>query len=83
MQPVATIADVHTVVAALCLFQVPAPPGTKPQPCVIVETQPSRRVFIGVLPAAVLTPTTLCKSVEQIPQGPPNAGGIQRRIIVS
>jgi len=42
---------------------------------------PSTKVFVNNQPVALLTPATLCKSIEQIPQGPPNAGAIQTRVL--
>lgn len=82
-QAVLSMKEIHTV--AGCVFQVPAPTpsGTKPQPCVTVRVQPATRVFINGSPAAIFTPTTLGYSAEQIPQGPPNAGLIQKRVIAT
>jgi hypothetical protein len=80
-QPVYSMADLHTVIG--CLFQVPAGPTTKPQPCVLVSLQPSARVKINGVPAALLTPLTLCKSAEQIPQGPPNSAPNQKRVVAT
>jgi hypothetical protein len=77
--PALTVADLPAV--AGCPFQVPIPPGTKPQPCVTVKMIPSTKVLVNNQPAALLTPATLCLSVEQIPQGPPNAGAIQTRVV--
>jgi len=53
----------------------------KPQPCVTVKMIPSTKVLVNNQPVALLTPATLCQSVEQIPQGPPNAGAIQTRVL--
>jgi hypothetical protein len=78
VQPVYSMADLHTVIG--CLFQVPGP---KPQPCVLVSLQPSARVKIMGVPAAMLTPLTLCKSVEQTPQGPPNSAPNQKRVVAT
>jgi hypothetical protein len=82
-QAVLTMANPLTV--AGCPFQVPAPTpsGTKPQPCVTVRVQPATRVFINGQPAALLTPQTLCYSVEQLPQGPPNSAATQKRVIAT
>jgi len=80
-QPVLTVANVLTV--AGCLFQVPAPSGTKPQPCVTIRVQPATRVLVNGQPAAILTPATLGYSVEQIPQGPPNSAAIQKRVLAT
>ncbi|MGN6809843.1 MAG: hypothetical protein ACTHMP_03140 [Thermomicrobiales bacterium] len=56
-----------------CPFQIPVPPGTKPQPCVIARVVPAGRVFInGVQAALVNSPGGgVCQSIEQIPQGAP------------
>lgn len=78
-RPVLTTADIPKV--AGCPFQVPAGPGTKPQPCVMVKVEPATRVSVGPMKAVILTPTAMCQSVEQIPQGPPNSGGTQTRVI--
>jgi hypothetical protein len=80
-QAVLSMKEIHTV--AGCPFQIPVPGGTKPQPCVTVRVQPATRVFISGVQAAIFTPATLCYSAEQIPQGPPNAGLIQKRVIAT
>lgn len=80
-QPVLSMKEIHAV--AGCLFQIPVGFGTKPQPCVTIRVQPATRVFINGSPAATFTPTTLGYSAEQIPQGPPNAGLIQKRVIAT
>ena len=63
--PIANISAQTAVVG--CPFQVPAPSGTKPQPCVTVKMIPSTKVLVNNQPVALLTPATLCQSVEQIP----------------
>ena len=74
-QPVATVASPIAVTG--CLFQVPVPGGTKPQPCVRVQwAMPATSVYIMGQPALLQpTPTGVGPgtsfSVEQIPQGPP------------
>lgn len=80
-QAVLSLSQVHTVVG--CPFQVPIPAGTKPQPCVKVLIEPATRVFIGGSPALILTPAAICQSVEQIPQGVPNASPTQLRVIAT
>lgn len=80
-QPVVSLKDLHPV--AGCPFQIPVPGGTKPQPCVTVRLEPAPRVLINGTPAAILTPAAVCVSVEQIPQGPPNASPIQTKLIAA
>lgn len=74
-RPVVTVADVLAI--AGCIFTV----GTKPQPCVKVQVQPAAKVLINGQPAAILTPTTMCMSAEQAPQGPPNSSATQTRVV--
>jgi len=82
VQPVLTISDIHKV--AGCPFQIIVGPATKLQPCVIVRLLPAARVFINGKPAALYTPATaICQSIEQIPQGPPNASPIQKRVLAT
>ena len=71
-----TAVDVVTI--AGCVFTVPV---AKPQPCVLVKLIPSTKVLINGQPAAILTPTTLCLSAEQIPQGPPNSSATQTKVV--
>lgn len=76
--PVLSIVDL--MIPAGCPFTVPGP---KPQPCVRVQVEPAARVMVMGQPAAILTPTAMCLSVEQIPQGPPNALATQKRVIAT
>jgi hypothetical protein len=77
-QPVATVADLHTVVG--CVFMV----GPKPQPCVLVTwITPATRILVNGQPALLQTSVGLCKSVEQIPQGPPLVAATQVRVLGS
>jgi hypothetical protein len=64
-----------------CPFQVPAGAGTKPQPCATVEwTMPAARVRSGGK-AVLLNPSpSLCRSGEQIPQGPGSVLRQQTRV---
>jgi hypothetical protein len=79
-QPVALVTDIDPV--AGCPFQVPVGPGTKPQPCVTVSwLVPAARVTILAQPVLVATSVGLCKSVEQIPAGPPVIGVCQPRVV--
>lgn len=64
-----------------CPFQVPAGPGTKPQPCVaVVFPQPALRVRVGGKPALLHPAATICQSAEGIPAGPATPGRIQPRV---
>ena len=72
-----TTADIPAVTG--CPFQIPFGVGTKPQPCVTVKLIPSTKVLINNVPAAILTPATLCQSAEQIPQGAPMVA-VQTRV---
>ena len=74
--PVATMA--HRITIAACPFQVPVGAGTKPQPCVPVTWgNPSTKVLVMGSPVLLQAPPLagpaagMCRSVEQIPQGPP------------
>lgn len=73
--------DIPTV--AGCVFQIPVPGGTKPQPCVTVKLETATRVLVNGQPAAILTPLAICQSAEQAPQGPPNSSPIQTRVIAT
>jgi hypothetical protein len=84
-QPVAVSSSQLTV--AGCPFQVPAPSGTKPQPCVKVQwSNMSARIKIMGQPV-LLQPTPagagagICQSIEQIPQGPPTVNQMQSRVL--
>jgi hypothetical protein len=81
-QPAATMSDVYTVAA--CPFQVPAPSGTKPQPCVTVKyTTPATRVMANGKPVMLTTSVGICQSAEQIPAGPPSVSVFQTRVIAT
>lgn len=89
-QPIATILNPATPLALVagCPFQVPAPPGTKPQPCVTVKwMMPSTRFLVNGFPAALVPAPGpgpgICQSIEQIPQGPPTVSVVQTRVIGS
>ena len=75
-QPVATQSDTYAV--AGCTFTVPGP---KPQPCVTVRwLQPATRVRVNGQPVILATSSGLCRSAEQIPQGPPSVMVTQTRV---
>jgi hypothetical protein len=85
-QPVATMPS--QIAVAGCPFQVPAPSGTKPQPCVTIKwSMPSTRVLVGGAPAMLLPAPGpgpgACLSAEQIPQGPPVLSAVQPRVIAT
>ena len=78
-QPVAVAGDQAAI--AGCPFQVPIGTGTKPQPCVTASwTTASLRVRVMGRPALLNTSVGMCKSAEQIPQGPPNVLQVQLRV---
>jgi len=81
VQAVLTVKDLLTV--AGCPFQIPFGVGTKPQPCVTTRLEVSKNVLIDGSPALILTPSAICYSAEQIPQGPPNSSAIQKRVIAT
>jgi hypothetical protein len=74
--PVVTAGDLATIVG--CAFAV----GTKPQPCFTIQwLMPATRVMVNGQPAILQTTPALCKSAEQIPQGPPTVVTNQTRVI--
>jgi len=85
--PIANISAQTAVVG--CPFQVPAPSGTKPQPCVTIKwTMPSTRFLVDRKPAALVPAVGpgapgICQSAEQIPQGAPAVGFVQTRVVGS
>jgi hypothetical protein len=75
-QPVATVADLSTVVG--CAFNV----SGKPQPCVKVQwLVPATRVSILGQPVLLQSSVGLCQSAEQIPAGPPSIVATQPRVV--
>ncbi|MGW3206864.1 PAAR-like protein [Streptomyces sp. NPDC001135] len=75
-----TVGDTTTVNG--CPFQVPAGPGTKPQPCVRVTwAVPATRVLVNGQPALVDTSTGVCQSAEQFPQGPVTVVAVQQKVV--
>jgi hypothetical protein len=67
--PVLTVLDQVTV--AGCLFQIPVPGGTKPQPCVTIKFEPTKRVLIMGQPALLASAVATGVSAEGAPQGQP------------
>ena len=81
-QPVATVANLWSVTG--CPFQIPAPPGTVPQPCIRVQwAMPSGRIIVGgsagLLQPGPGTGAGGCLNAEQAPQGPPVVNQMQLR----
>lgn len=75
-QAVATLSDQYLIVG--CAFTVPI---TKPQPCIQVQwLQVATRVRVNGSPVVLKTSQGLCKSAEQIPQGPPSVKVTQQRV---
>ena len=71
---VLTMPELLTV--AGCLFNV----SGAPHPCVLVRVEAAARVKINGQPAAILTPTAVCVSADQAPQGIPNSLPTQKRV---
>ncbi len=81
-QPVATVSSVWTVTG--CLFQVPAPSGTVPSPCLRVQwATPSGHILVGgsaaLLQPGLGTGAGTCLNAEQAPQGAPLVNQMQLR----
>lgn len=81
-QPVATVAGLWSVTG--CLFQIPAPPGTVPSPCLRVQwAMPSARITVAGSPVLLQpfpgTGAGACLNAEQAPQGPPVVNQMQLR----
>lgn len=75
-QFVAVMGDTYTI--AGCPFVVPP---SKPQPCVKIQwLVPAMRVKVMGKQVLLKSSTGLCKSAEQIPQGPPNVIMTQMRV---
>jgi hypothetical protein len=75
---VITAEDLHTV--AGCPFTLP---NGKPQPCASITWAPATRVFVNGKPAVVQQTGSgqgMCRSAEQIPQGPPQIVSVQARV---
>ena len=74
--PVLLVSDQHTVSG--CPFQVPAGPGTKPQPCVSVKWMVgATQTKVNGTAVLLQNSVGLCYSAEQIPQGPPVVANTQ------
>lgn len=80
--PVSVLTDQHVVAA--CPFQVPAPGGTKPQPCLTLRwTVGASRVQVLGQPVLEQASVGLAYSAEQIPQGAPVVTATQPRVVVT
>ena len=77
--PVAVSVDVFSVKG--CPFQVPVGAGTKPQPCVLATLAPASKVLVNGSPAILSVGPSVCRSAEQIPQGPAAIAGTQTRAV--
>ncbi len=80
-QPVATAADVFMISG--CPFQVPAPSGSKPQPCVLATLAPAAKVLVNNSPAIIIVGPSVCRSAEQIPQGPAVFTSTQIKVVAT
>lgn len=79
---VLTSADLYPVVG--CPFQVPAPSGSKPQPCVRIQwAAPAARVRVNGVPPILVTSGGNGISAEGVPQGPPVVAGFQTRAVAT
>jgi hypothetical protein len=79
---VLTSADAYPVLG--CPFQVPAPSGTKPQPCVRIQWAAlAARVKVNGTPPILATSGGNGISAEGIPQGPPVVAGFQIRAVAT
>ena len=63
-----------------CPFQIPIGTGTKPQPCVVATLAPAPRILINGVAAVVNVGPSVCRSAEQIPQGPASVTVVQTRV---
>lgn len=79
--PVATAADVFTISG--CPFQIPVGAGTKPQPCVMATLAPATKVLINGAPAILNVGPSVCRSAEQIPQGPALIVSTQTKVVAT
>jgi uncharacterized Zn-binding protein involved in type VI secretion len=74
-QAVATLSDQYLI--AGCVFTV----GPKPQPCIKVQwLTGATRVKVNGNPVVLQSSPGLCKSAEEIPQGPPSIKVTQQRV---
>jgi hypothetical protein len=79
--PVATAADVFTISG--CPFQIPVGAGSKPQPCVIATLAPAAKVLVNGSPAILSVGPSVCRSAEQIPQGPALITSTQTKVVAT
>ncbi|MBN1875891.1 MAG: hypothetical protein JXA33_16835 [Anaerolineae bacterium] len=81
MMSVATAADVFTISG--CPFQIPIGTGTKPQPCVVATLAPAAKVLVNNSPAILNVGSSVCRSAEQIPQGPAAITSTQTKVVAT
>jgi hypothetical protein len=79
--PAATAADVFTISG--CPFQIPVGAGTKPQPCVVATLAPAAKVLVNGSPAILNVGPSVCRSAEQIPQGPALITSTQTKVVAT
>ena len=66
---VALATDTYTITA--CPWQIPAPPGTIPSPCLTVQwVLTDLRVKVGGNATLSSASVGLCMNAQQVPQGP-------------
>jgi hypothetical protein len=55
--------------------------GNSPHPCVTIEWQaPAQRVKVNGQPVLLETSLGICKAADQVPQGPAQVSGVQKRV---
>ncbi len=77
----------NIIKVAGCPFQIPLvpPPGTKPQPCVLVKWGMLATKVTVMGQPVLLQPgpgvgSGVCQSIEQIPQGAPTVSTLQMKV---
>ena len=64
-----------------CPFQIPAPSGTIPSPCLTVKwTVSDMRAKVNSTPTLSLSSVGLCQNAQQVPQGPVVIANTQVRV---
>lgn len=71
--------DVYTITG--CPWQIPAPPGTVPSPCLTVQWQlTDMRVKVGGNATLSSLSVGFCLNAQQVPQGPVAITNPQQRV---